>query len=253
MSKENRKNIITDEELLQYHQEYLNGDGLSVIAKRNNIITDTLKLRYLKAGYKLKDYTLPENLSIEKLHEISNRTKNGESLEKICKDYGFSSRKNLLYHLLQLDIPYVEYKSFNFTDEQIELFKKLHNEGCSLDKMENLLYTSYDTLIKLYKKYNLTPNQPRTIYTDENIEKLRKLHSEGVKVKDMVNILNFSDKTIGLALKSLGLSTKRVRILTEDEINFIKNNLGILTKTSICYKLNLTSEIYEREITKLKQ
>ena len=78
-----RKTIITDEELAQYHQEYSNGETLSSIANRNNIVFDTLKLRYLKAGFKLKGYKRPEHLTDDVLNEISDRTKNGESLKNI--------------------------------------------------------------------------------------------------------------------------------------------------------------------------
>ncbi len=89
-------------------------------------------------------------------------------------------------------------------------------------------------------------------WTSEEVEKLKELVDKKVRVTDMVEQLDREEAAIYNKLKQLKIKSKINRAWTEDEVNFLFENWGLISIKGISNKLNRTKCSIKKKAQDLK-
>lgn len=260
-----QKVALTNEQLQEFKQMADEGVAKGQVAKHFGICYETVhriaeenNIEF-KTVKKLKKRILTE----EQLQEFKRMADAGNTKMEIGTHFGFSlevvgriAKENKI--VFQSGMPF---QRRVLTDEQMEVFKQMADEGETIKAISNRLNLTRDIVYRIIKQFNIkikpTPKNSRRKgynWTDEKIQKLKEMYdSPDIKFRDIVLCFKCAPATISNKARQLGLVKRRAyeKLFTEEEIEYLKKNIGLKSMNEICLHLNRCDETIEKKISEL--
>jgi hypothetical protein len=133
----------------------------------------------------------------------------------------------------------------------IELFKKLYNEGVTYAKMAKALHSSISTIVHYKKKLNLPDREfkQECIQYDEAL--FRKLYADGADYDEIAKAVGCARTSVVNIRRRLGLPDRETKPKRNiDLVKFKKRYLAGATHAQLCEEFEICEETLLRKIKK---